>query len=98
MSIKSGVAGVIAELRPLFHGDYELLLRDGTSIKLSRRYKALASSQVTTIAAPTKLRSPGKSGRLPAPGPVRHESVVSARNCRQGEGGAQEVLCNDRGF
>jgi two-component system LytT family response regulator len=33
--------GFIAELRPLFHGDYELLLRDGTLLPLSRRYKAL---------------------------------------------------------
>ena len=33
--------GFIAELRPLFHGDYELVLRDGTLLPLSRRYKAL---------------------------------------------------------
>jgi DNA-binding LytR/AlgR family response regulator len=33
--------GFIAELRPLFHGDYELQLRDGTLLPLSRRYKAL---------------------------------------------------------
>ncbi len=33
--------GFIAEFRPLFHGDYELLLRDGQSIGLSRRYKQL---------------------------------------------------------
>jgi two-component system LytT family response regulator len=31
----------IAELRPLFHGDYELVLRDGQTLALSRRYKAL---------------------------------------------------------
>jgi two-component system, LytTR family, response regulator len=33
--------GFIAELRPLFHGDYELILRDGTTLAMSRRYKAL---------------------------------------------------------
>ena len=31
----------ISEMRPLFHGDYELVLRDGQSLSLSRRYKAL---------------------------------------------------------
>jgi two-component system LytT family response regulator len=33
--------GFIAELRPMFHGDYELVLRDGHTLPLSRRYKAL---------------------------------------------------------
>jgi two-component system, LytTR family, response regulator len=33
--------GFIAELRPMFHGDYELVLRDGQILALSRRYKAL---------------------------------------------------------
>ncbi|MDB6015505.1 MAG: hypothetical protein JWL65_7755 [Gammaproteobacteria bacterium] len=33
--------GFIAELRPMFHGDYELVLRDGQTLALSRRYKAL---------------------------------------------------------
>jgi two-component system LytT family response regulator len=33
--------GFIAEMRPLFHGDYELVLRDGQTLSLSRRYKAL---------------------------------------------------------
>lgn len=33
--------GFIAELRPMFHGDYELVLRDGETLPLSRRYKAL---------------------------------------------------------
>ena len=33
--------GFIAELRPMFHGDYELVLRDGQTLPLSRRYKAL---------------------------------------------------------
>jgi two-component system, LytTR family, response regulator len=31
----------IAEMRPLFHGDYELVLKDGETLSLSRRYKAL---------------------------------------------------------
>jgi two-component system LytT family response regulator len=31
----------IAELRPMFHGDYELILRNGERLALSRRYKAL---------------------------------------------------------
>jgi two-component system LytT family response regulator len=31
----------IAELRALFHGDYELVLRDGAKLTMSRRYKAL---------------------------------------------------------
>jgi two-component system LytT family response regulator len=33
--------GFIAELRPMFHGDYELVLKDGTKLPLTRRYKAL---------------------------------------------------------
>ena len=33
--------GFIAELRPMFHGDYELVLRDGQTMPLSRRYKTL---------------------------------------------------------
>jgi two-component system LytT family response regulator len=33
--------GFIAELRPMFHGDYELVLRDGQTLPLSRRYKTL---------------------------------------------------------
>lgn len=33
--------GFIAELRPMFHGDFELTLKDGTNVSLSRRYKAL---------------------------------------------------------
>jgi len=33
--------GFISELRPMFHGDFELLLRDGQTLPLSRRYKAL---------------------------------------------------------
>jgi two-component system LytT family response regulator len=31
----------IAELQPMFHGDYELILRNGERLSLSRRYKAL---------------------------------------------------------
>jgi two-component system LytT family response regulator len=31
----------IAELQPMFHGDYELILRNGARLALSRRYKAL---------------------------------------------------------
>jgi two-component system LytT family response regulator len=31
----------IVELQPMFHGDYELLLRNGERLALSRRYKAL---------------------------------------------------------
>jgi len=33
--------GFIAELRSMFHGDYELVLRDGQRLALSRRYKQL---------------------------------------------------------
>jgi two-component system LytT family response regulator len=33
--------GFIAELKAMFHGDYELVLRDGQVLPLSRRYKAL---------------------------------------------------------
>jgi len=36
----------IAELRPLFHGDYELVLRDGQTLALSRRYKALLPAPI----------------------------------------------------
>jgi two-component system LytT family response regulator len=31
----------ISELQPMFHGDYELVLRNGERLVLSRRYKAL---------------------------------------------------------
>ena len=31
----------IAELHPMFSGDYELVLRNGERLALSRRYKAL---------------------------------------------------------
>jgi len=31
----------ISEMRPLFHGDYELVLKDGATLSLSSRYKAL---------------------------------------------------------
>lgn len=31
----------IREIRPWFHGDYQLVLRDGTELNLSRRFKAL---------------------------------------------------------
>jgi two-component system LytT family response regulator len=31
----------IGEIRPWFHGDYQLILRDGTELNLSRRFKAL---------------------------------------------------------
>ncbi len=33
--------GLIAEIRPMFHGDYELVLRSGECLPLSRRYKQL---------------------------------------------------------
>ena len=33
--------GFIAALHPMFHGDYELVLRDGERLSLSRRYRAL---------------------------------------------------------
>jgi two-component system, LytTR family, response regulator len=36
----------IAELQPLFHGDYELLLRNGERLPLSRRYKALLPAAI----------------------------------------------------
>lgn len=38
--------GFIAELRPMFHGDYELVLRDGETLPLSRRYKALLPAAI----------------------------------------------------
>jgi two-component system LytT family response regulator len=38
--------GFIAEMRPLFHGDYELVLRDGHTLALSRRYKALLPAAI----------------------------------------------------
>jgi two-component system, LytTR family, response regulator len=38
--------GFIAELRPMFHGDYELVLRDGQILALSRRYKALLPAAI----------------------------------------------------
>lgn len=36
----------ITELRPMFHGDYELVLRDGQTMALSRRYKALLPAAI----------------------------------------------------
>lgn len=38
--------GFIAEMRPMFHGDYELILRDGEHLPLSRRYKQLLPATV----------------------------------------------------
>jgi two-component system LytT family response regulator len=38
--------GFIAELRPMFHGDYELILRDGQTLTMSRRYKALLPASI----------------------------------------------------
>lgn len=36
----------IAELQPMFHGDYELTLRNGERLPLSRRYKALLPAAI----------------------------------------------------
>jgi two-component system, LytTR family, response regulator len=36
----------IAELQPLFHGDYELILKNGERLPLSRRYKALLPASI----------------------------------------------------
>jgi two-component system LytT family response regulator len=36
----------IAELRPLLHGDYELVLHDGQRVALSRRYKQLLPAAI----------------------------------------------------
>jgi len=36
----------IAELQPMFHGDYELILRTGERLALSRRYKALLPAAI----------------------------------------------------
>lgn len=38
--------GFIAEMRPMFHGDYELILRDGAHVSLSRRYKRLLPATI----------------------------------------------------
>ena len=38
--------GFIAELRSMFHGDYELVLRDGQRLALSRRYKQLLPATI----------------------------------------------------
>lgn len=38
--------GFIAEMRPMFHGDYELILRDGERLPLSRRYKQLLPAAI----------------------------------------------------
>ncbi len=38
--------GFIGELRPLFHGDYELVLKDGQRLNLSRRYKQLLPATI----------------------------------------------------
>jgi two-component system LytT family response regulator len=38
--------GFIVELKPMFHGDYELVLRDGQTLPLSRRYKALLPAAI----------------------------------------------------
>jgi two-component system, LytTR family, response regulator len=36
----------IAEMRPMFHGDYELVLRDGQTLTLSLRDKALLPAAI----------------------------------------------------
>ncbi len=36
----------IKELRPLCHGDYGLVLRDGRVLTLNRRYKALLPDRI----------------------------------------------------
>jgi two-component system LytT family response regulator len=36
----------IAELHPMFSGDYEILLRNGERLALSRRYKALLPAAI----------------------------------------------------
>jgi two-component system, LytTR family, response regulator len=36
----------ISELQPMFHGDYELVLRNGERLALSRRYKALLPDSI----------------------------------------------------
>jgi len=38
--------GFITEMRPMFHGDYELTLRDGQRLPLSRRYKHLLPATI----------------------------------------------------
>jgi len=38
--------GFITQMRPLFHGDYELVLKDGQTLSLSRRYKALLPAAI----------------------------------------------------
>jgi len=38
--------GFIAELHSMFHGDYELVLRDGQRLALSRRYKQLLPATI----------------------------------------------------
>lgn len=38
--------GFIAEMHPMFHGDYELILRDGERLPLSRRYKQLLPASI----------------------------------------------------
>jgi len=38
--------GFIASLHPMFHGDYELVLKDGERLSLSRRYRALLPSSI----------------------------------------------------
>jgi two-component system, LytTR family, response regulator len=38
--------GFIAEMRPTFHGDYELVLQDGERLPLSRRYKQLLPAAI----------------------------------------------------
>ncbi|MGH8141212.1 MAG: LytR/AlgR family response regulator transcription factor [Steroidobacteraceae bacterium] len=38
--------GFIAEMRSMFHGDYELILLDGERLPLSRRYKQLLPATI----------------------------------------------------
>lgn len=38
--------GFNAEIRPMFHGDYELILGDGERLPLSRRYKQLLPATI----------------------------------------------------
>ncbi len=36
----------ITEMRPMFHGDYELVLKDGKTLSLSRRFKAMLPAAI----------------------------------------------------
>ena len=76
----------IRELQTLFHGDYVVLLRDGTELTLSRNYlhSAEASADLAQVGAKrAQLTVPASEPvSLEAPQPLREAAVTPAARAR----------------